>query len=313
MALRRNRFLVLAGTAGLLTVGFSAGPAQAAAATAVAEVYGGGSATDFFVYAGGDQRNQVEVTLERNADESQYFYTVDDVVEIEAGPQCTHPDGADLTKVSCTVNKRSTGYVQGNVILGGGDDSATYGGGFYAVFTDIHLGTGNDTYLTGDPQGYEASRILGDDGNDTIAAGYAADVVAGAGDDVISLTGAYGTVDGGAGADRIDGGVGGDTLTGGDGVDIIRGNAGDDQITGGAGNDELAGGAGDDVVRGDAGDDQITGGAGNDTLYGGSDNDTIYGNSGNDTIYGNSGDDYISGGAGTDTLSGGAGTNTVIN
>lgn len=293
MALRRNRVPALVGTACLITVGLFAAPAQAAEGNALAEVHSGAGISDFFIYYGGDQRNQVEVTLTRNADESKYFYVVDDVVEIEAGAQCTHPDAADLTKVSCTVNKTSTGNVQGNVFLEGGDDSATYGGGFYGVFTKILLGSGNDTYLTGDPRGYEAD-VSGEDGNDTITAGWAR-VIGGNGDDVISLVGSLGTADGGAGVDEINGSAGADELLGGAGSDTIRGNAGNDTISGGNDNDTITGGTGDDTITGGTGDD------------------TIYGNSGNDTIYGNSGDDYLSGGPGTDTISGGAGTNTIIN
>jgi Ca2+-binding RTX toxin-like protein len=62
------------------------------------------------------------------------------------------------------------------------------------------------------------------------------------------------------------GGAGIDILTGGAGNDTLTGNAGNDSLTGGALNDVLSGGDGDDILAGGTGNDSMTGGAGNDTF-----------------------------------------------
>lgn len=84
----------------------------------------------------------------------------------------------------------------------------------------------------------------------------------------------------GAGDDVVD-------LSGGDHVSVT--------IYGGDGNDALAGSNGDDWIYGEDGDDLISGGKGNDVLKGGSGNDAYYYSlgDGSDTIYESSGDDSI--------------------
>ena len=86
---------------------------------------------------------------------------------------------------------------------------------------------------------------------------------AGAGDDVVTITGnAVGeaiSVNGEAGDDVINGGNGGDTITGGEGDDTLDGNQGLDQVSGGAGRDIFAWEPGD-------GSDTLDGGPGSDVL-----------------------------------------------
>lgn len=73
-----------------------------------------------------------------------------------------------------------------------------------------------------------------------------------------------GTVDGGAGDDRLLGGVGAEHFVGGTGDDLLDGGDGDDRLDGGHGNDRLEGGAGSDVLLGGRGADVLVGGAGSD-------------------------------------------------
>ena len=85
-------------------------------------------------------------------------------------------------------------------------------------------------------------RILGTDGDDTIAAQ--------------------------GGSDTLFGDAGDDTLSGGDGRDILLGDSGDDTIYGGDGDDTLVGGLGDDSLTGGTGSDTFvfTANTGSDTI-----------------------------------------------
>ncbi len=78
--------------------------------------------------------------------------------------------------------------------------------------------------------------------------------------------GAYNTVNGTAGADKIVGRGSNDEIDGRGGNDLLKGGAGDDLLFGGEGNDVLHGSGGNDVLSGGAGDDQLWGWAGSDTF-----------------------------------------------
>jgi Ca2+-binding RTX toxin-like protein len=131
-----------------------------------------------------------------------------------------------------------------------------------------------------------ASRLRGDDGNDT-------------------LTGS-----------RFN-----DRLEGDNGDDTIVGNDGDDNIDGGKGNDILWGGTindgrpdyqdGNDTIDARDGSDFVYAGTGNDTVQGGEGNDTVFGNTGNDILFGDKDADRLNGGAGNDRLSGGDGNDRL--
>ncbi len=80
------------------------------------------------------------------------------------------------------------------------------------------------------------------------------EVRAGAGDDVVDMTGEHYTAElagmtarGGSGNDVLWGAEGGSSLFGDDGNDLISGGTGDDVIAGGAGDDTLKGGGGSDL------------------------------------------------------------------
>ena len=141
------------------------------------------------------------------------------------------------------------------------------------------------------------------------------DVLAGEGNDVITISGANASnlsVNSGLGDDRIDGSAATQSLrlNGGNGNDTIIGGAGDDTLNGGNGDDLIQGGAGLDQLFGDGFQAQI---AGNDTLIGDTGNDLIYGDSGGSTIPGVGGDDLLiwNNGDGSDRMDGEGGLDTV--
>ncbi|MFJ9815855.1 calcium-binding protein [Streptomyces sp. NPDC101151] len=255
--------LTLAGTAG-------AAPSQA---TAAVNQYD----WQLTYQAAAGQTNKASVTASLTADRTGITYVIDDVVPISAGHDCAHPDGADRTKVSCTVTSVDSQDPYAALIMDLGDrnDTVTYKNSTDQVYSyaEISLGAGNDRAT--DSGRLDGAYVSGDAGNDTLTVG--------------KLGLAWG----------------------GDGNDTVDASGGDNIVQGGKGDDVLRGGAGDQYLAGDDGKDTISGGSGADTLYGGKGNDVLYGNSGNDRLYGNSGNDRLYGGPGRDTLSGGPGTNVV--
>ncbi len=267
---------VAVGTAAALAVPFAlSGTASAATSAATAEV----NAYDWQLtyQAAPGQANKATVTASLTADRTGITYVIDDTVTIKAGHGCAHPDGADRTKVSCTVTSLDSQdpYAALIVRLGDRDDTLAYRNATDQIYyyAEISLGSGNDKAT--------------DSGR---------------------LDGAY--VSGDAGADTLT--VGKEGLAwGGDGNDTINASGGDNIVQGGKGDDALHGGTGAQYLAGDDGKDTLTGGSGDDTLYGGKGDDVLYGNSGNDKLYGNSGNDRLYGGPGRDTLSGGPGRNVI--
>ena len=217
------------------------------------------------------------------------------------------------------------GFVHADVVLGGAGGSAV-------TIVDAKRGS----VVTGD----------GDDTIDTAAYSDGAgngnrfDVAAGAGNDVVTVTGyaSYTNVvaDGGDGNDTIRFlGSGAALLHGGQGDDILSGDAGDDLLDGGSGADLMAGGKGDDIYvvddAGDVVDEAVWGGAGgvdlvrssisfdlsshanieNLTLTGIDDIDGT-GNARSNVITGNDGANRLDGGTGADTLIGGKGDDVYV-
>jgi Ca2+-binding RTX toxin-like protein len=105
------------------------------------------------------------------------------------------------------ISNGKTGVLEGDVVLGGtGDSIENYG----AIYGNVNLGAGNDTYHNR-ADGFASGSIDGGDGNDRLF---------GARDDDVLL--------GGAGNDVIKGGIGDDVLTGGIGLDKLYGGVGAD-------------------------------------------------------------------------------------
>jgi Ca2+-binding RTX toxin-like protein len=129
-------------------------------------------------------------------------------------------------------------------------------------------------------------RLIGDRGNDWMAAG--------------------------GGADFLDGGAGDDTLFGQGAADEIHGGDGNDYISGGLGNDNIDSGEGDDQIFAGGGHDVVTALGGNDTIFGGAGNDTLNAGQGNDLVNGQAGDDVIFSALGTDLIVGGPGADRFV-
>ena len=152
---------------------------------------------------------------------------------------------------------------------------------------------------------------------------------------------AGGTLNGGAGDDKIKGGAQDDTLNGKGGSDSLYGMAGDDTLNGGDGDDLLSGGPGADVLNGGEGNDTITyagsligvtinltsgaargGDADGDTLTDNGNNrienvigsdydDMLTGSRRGNKLWGLDGDDMLDGARGNDTLWGGPGSDML--
>jgi Ca2+-binding RTX toxin-like protein len=169
------------------------------------------------------------------------------------------------------------GHVQGNILMGGGDD-VFIGGKFHDQVTDEG---GKDVYKLG----------AGDD--DFHAVG-----TPGSGD------GFTDTVDGGAGTDWYDAQDATHKLS----INLDTKNHFDPIF----GQTDLAGIV-NDAGGGDTGIDKIRnfenvdGGSNNDSIFGSAAANQIYGNGGNDNLFGLGGNDFIYGGFGLDDLFGGIG------
>jgi Ca2+-binding RTX toxin-like protein len=273
---RPLRALVLAvGTAALAVPFALTGTAGAAPASATAEVNQYDWQLTYQAAAG--QTNKAAVTATLTADRTGITYVIDDAVPITAGHDCAYPDGADHTKVSCTVTSVDSQDPYAALVMNLGDrnDTVTYKNATDQIYSyaEISLGAGNDKAT--DTGRLDGAYVSGDAGDDTLTVGRSG------------------------------------LAWGGDGNDTINAGGGDNIAKGGKGDDVLRGGAAGQDLAGDDGNDTIYGGSGADTLYGGKGDDVLFGNSGNDMLYGNSGNDKLYGGQGRDKLSGGPGRNVV--
>ena len=204
-----------------------------------------------------------------------------------------------------TIRVESTGRVEGDVWLGGGDDAFTLAGTWSG--RTINLGSGNDVFDAN--QSSSSVTVLGGQGLDSITGSI--------GDDVLNGGVQNDSVSGGGGNDRIEGGLGRDRLFGGDGADSLGGDDQDDLLDGGAGDDTLTGGSGRDRLYGGSGDDRLFGGDGRDFLVGGDGDDQLFGATAvssdlaGDHLQGRGGNDYLEGGFGSDLLDGGGGNDEI--
>ncbi|WP_413102903.1 calcium-binding protein [Streptomyces sp. Inha503] len=254
------------------------GQAGAAEPTATAEVNEYGWHLTYKAAAG--QANEVAVSQTYTDDRAKFRYVIDDSVPVEAGNGCTHPDSADKTKISCTVEapESQSPLNSMEMDLGDGDDTVAFDNATDQVFyfNDVELGDGEDQWTSDPDREVDGSHVRGGAGEDTLKVG--AYALAGGGDD----------------------------------NDVLYADGGDEIVDGGAGDDELHGGAGAQILRADDGDDTVVGGAGEDEMYGGKGDDELRGDEGDDRMWGNSGDDKLYGGPGTDEISGGPGSNVIV-
>ncbi|WP_413105447.1 calcium-binding protein [Streptomyces sp. Inha503] len=194
-----------------------------------------------------------KLTIKRvGATDTTLTFGVDDVVEITAGTDCTHPTATELTYVTCTVPVPDPdhGGDQGNVELGDGNDGAKISGGD----VNVYGGDGDDTITgasivvggDGDDTISHATNANGNAGNDTITDSFAA--WAGDGDDIVIGDDVANEIYGGPGDDYLDGAGNDDSIDGEEGNDTIKGGPGNDYLFGGPGQDDIDGGPGDNVI-----------------------------------------------------------------
>jgi Ca2+-binding RTX toxin-like protein len=270
-----------------------------------------------------------------------------DVVDGGAGTDVQEVDASNNSE-TITLAPDGSGAIFTGTGISTGDVSLTLAN---VEGLDVHGLGGNDTMTIANMAGSQLTGTIhfwGDDGNDTLNASAASNVIiahGGTGND--TLTGGSGNdqLFGDSGNDQLIGGAGDDTINGGTGDDHLWGNAGNDTLIGGAGADVFAGGAGLDTVDysatvdgvsvdltlntasgpdaagdtfnsienliGSAFDDTLTGNLAANVLSGGAGNDTIDGREQNDTLHGGAGNDVLLGGTGDDLLFGDAGNDQL--
>ncbi len=242
----------------------------------------------------------------------------------------------DALTASTIIN---SGLIEGDVILGFGDD--VYDGRGGTIFGVVSGGGGNDLFTGGAGgdifEGGVGSNTL--DGGDGVDGAFYGGATAGV---TVSLAVAGAQNTGGAGIDTL---VAIEDLYGSQFADQLTGDGVANLLWGADGNDTLNGGLGDDVLVGGQGTDVLTGGFGNDTVsavgdtagvtihisggwsldgwgtydtlsglenaIGSAFNDTLVGNGQANTLVGGGGDDWIVGLEGNDVLEGGHGINVL--
>jgi len=194
----------------------------------------------------------------------------------------TGTGGTFAGNVSFGTNDPNAGTFQFKVTGAVNSPFAVLSGGILTI-----TGTGGaDTISANGASGTVTAMLNGKSQTFSESAVTGIDVVAGAGNDSVTITG-----------DAIP-----STLLGGLGDDTLNGGAANDSIGGGMGNDLIAGGGGNDVLRGGQGNDSLRGGMGNDTLFGGQGDDTLRGGMGDDTFFARDGfADQIFGGLGNNS------------
>jgi hypothetical protein len=190
------------------------------------------------------------------------------------------------------VHLRADGGPGDDVLVGGAIGDELDGGG---GLDDLQGGPGADTLTDGDTSAApDSDRLDGGDGTDTVsyanrtqpvfvALSYSRDAgergerdrllsinsaIGGSGDDHLSGTGSYNTLEGMRGDDRIEGRGADDKLYGGGGRDTVLGQFGDDLVVGGPGRDHLYGGQGEDTLTPESGGDRAKCGSGSDVTRG---------------------------------------------
>ncbi|MEJ6398390.1 beta strand repeat-containing protein [Yoonia sp. 208BN28-4] len=186
----------------------------------------------------------------------------------------------------------NSGLIDGDVYLHGGDDIYDGSLGTLTVFSEIHLGSGDD-------------ELLGGEGRER--------VYDGGGDDLVETGGGNDSIRAGTGQNDYDGGEGNDYLSYYDFATAIRIDLLTNSTAGGAagnaaGNDTLVNI--ENLGGTDGGGDTLIGDNDANALYGWGGNDNLYGRSGNDKLVGGDGEDFFDGGAGNDRLFGEGGADT---
>lgn len=232
--------------------------------------------------------------------------SADSISVTRAGDISTSVDvGRDVAGTGPTdplVAKYPAGQVQFITLnAGDGADSVTVTSEVATPAT-ISGGTDNDVILA------DGGTVNGDDGNDLLTGGAAADNLSGgAGDDDLYGRGGDDSLSGAGGNDKVFAGAGANTVSDGSGNDLVdlSENATPLNFSTGGGNDTVLGSAGNDRLTGSSGTDRLEGRGGNDTLIGAGGSDGLHGQEGSDRILWDEGD-------GSDVVEGGAGESDVL-
>ncbi len=201
--------------------------------------------------------------------------------------------GQVQSRINGTTANRGRGFARAVIDSGDASDTITVNAGLSGIVNQFSIVAG--------------------EGDDSVSLSEGDDVVdLGPGADVASLGGGDDYAIGGDGNDVINGNGGRDTLSAGAGRNTLRGDEDADRLNGSGGRDFLYGGSGDDRLYGNGGNDLLDGQANVDRLFGGDGDDTLVGGTSNDKLYGEAGQDFFTGGAGTDLLAGGDGFDFVL-
>ena len=205
------------------------------------------------------------------------------------------------------ITNEASGRIVGDILLAEADDRIVNDG---QIVGNVRLGDGNDFFDT--RNGIFAGTVDAGAGRDRLFGGNGNDIFSGGdGNDRLEAGAGWDTLDGGNGNDTLDGGNGNDLLIGGNGIDIASYAGAGSGVRVTLGTPGLAQdtmGAGTDTL---ISIEALHGSAFNDRLFGGNGVDTLLGNAGNDEIHGSGGSDKIYGGTGNDVLIGGAGWDTI--
>jgi Ca2+-binding RTX toxin-like protein len=194
---------------------------------------------------------------------------------------------------------RNTGHIDGDVVLGNGQDVFDGIGG--TVGGNVIGGTGNDTFRVSDPTA-QVSEFSGEGTADVVVSTVDFSIVACGEMEGLTLVGTAVSGTGNGYANTLYGNFVGNLLVGGYGNDTVVANEGDDTVDGG----------GDDLIYAGDGNDSMQGRAGLDTIFGEEGDDVLHGGSGRDSLSGGDGEDTLTGGAGRDALNGGADADTFV-
>jgi Ca2+-binding RTX toxin-like protein len=223
-------------------------------------------------------------------------------------------NGINATNAAGIEKVTNTGTIDGNVLLGGGDDVFINAGKGVVVFTNsttkvvgmgqIDLGAGNDKFTGGTGADFVVDNL----GDDTFTFG--------AGNDLFKASSVGASTE----SDKIDGSTGIDTLDYASAPGALTLNLdlkahgsvdgfGFYGETNYAGSTVATATAGKDTIKNF---ENVKGSNLGDIIFGSKATNIIEGNGGDDDLWGFAGNDTLDGGAGIDFLIGGAGKDTLI-
>jgi Ca2+-binding RTX toxin-like protein len=244
---------------------------------------------------------------------SDISYVTNTIMLGNGNDQVQVGDGNNYVSVGSGINTLTGGDGNNDFALGAGRNQVNIGNGNNSVVLDqgldqLTLGNGNNT-LKGSENAGVSKTVVAGNGNDQISLGQ--------GDDTLSLGSGSLTITLGDGKDSIraqDISTSTSSITVGNGADTITLGDGADNIYLGNGNDQVSAGNGNDQVYGGSGNNQVSLGNGNSTVSLGDGNNKISLGNGNNVVDLGNGINVLSVGNGNNTinLNGSAGSDILI-